>query len=564
MISTANAVTHWRKGSSFALLAFLSACGSAGPTPDLLLTNAALVTLASASPTSGAIAVTGGRITCVGDCQPGPKTRILDLSGRTVLPGFADSHLHLSGVGFREMELNLEGTQSLDQLLAGLAARVSQTRPGEWIVGRGWIEAQWDPPVFPTAADLDRFSPENPVYLARADGHAGVANSKALQIAGVTGDTKPPLGGDILHDSLGVPTGMLIDRAQSLVRTHMPRQTPEKLREALVRGAEFLAGKGWTQVSVAGASAAELEAIEQLIDEGLIGLRVYGAMAGPSEDAEKLLSEGPRPRHDGRFSVRGVKIVMDGALGSRGAALEQPYSDGPSTSGLLMHEPSELLPFLERALRSGIQIQTHAIGDRANRIMLDLYGQAFAAVPEAERAVAEPRWRIEHAQILRPADIPRFAQLGVIPSMEASHAITDLHFAPARLGPERLAGAYAWRALVDAGSKIAGGSDAPVERGDPLVELYAAAVRKDLNGFSDDDWHREQRLTREEALRTLTDWAAYATFEEDKRGSIEVGKWADFTVLSGNPLEVPEAEIPLLEVAMTIVGGRVIYDSSAR
>jgi predicted amidohydrolase YtcJ len=229
-----------------------------------------------------------------------------------------------------------------------------------------------------------------------------------------------------------------------------------------------------------------------------------------------------------------------------------------------MHEPDALRPLLENALRKGIQIQTHAIGDRANRVVLDLYEKAFAAVPKSERAVPEPRWRIEHAQILRPADVPRFAALGVIPSMEASHAITDLHFAPSRLGPERLAGAYAWRSLVDSGAKIAGGSDAPVERGDPIVELYAAAVRKDLNGFSDEDWHREQRLSRDEALRTLTDWASFATFEETRRGTIEVGKLADFTVLSGDPLTVSDEDLAKLQVAMTIVGGRVIYDAAAR
>jgi hypothetical protein len=542
-------------------------CGADGPPPDLLLTGATVVTLDPAQPHAEAVAITGDRITCVGspaDCPAGPETKIFELAGRAVLPGLADSHLHLSGVGFREIELNLEGTRSLDELLAALAKRVASAQPGEWISGRGWIEAQWDPPAFPTAADLDRVAPDNPVYLVRADGHAGVASSKALELGGVTGDTKPPDGGDILRDSAGKPSGMLIDRAQALVRRQMPPQTPERVREALVRGAEYLARKGWTQVSIAGTSWEEIGEIERLIDSGQIGIRIHAAVAGPGEHADRLLAEGSKSRPDGRLTVRGVKLVMDGALGSRGAALAEPYSDDPTTRGLLMHEPDALMPLLEQALRKGVQIETHAIGDRANHVVLDLYEQALAAVPESERGVAQPRWRIEHSQIVQPTDIPRFAELGVIPSMEASHAITDLHFAPSRLGPQRLAGAYAWRALVDAGSKIAGGSDAPVERGDPLVELYAAAVRKDLAGFSNDDWHPEQRLTREEALHTLTDWAALATFEEDRRGTIEVGKWADFTVLSGSPLEVPDAEIPKLEVVMTIVGGRIVHDASAQ
>jgi predicted amidohydrolase YtcJ len=533
------------------------------------LTGGTVVTLDPDRPKAQAVAARGDSIVCVGsaeDCGElaGPETRVIDLSGRTILPGLADSHLHLSGVGFREMELNLEGARGLDELLAAVAKRVEGAKAGEWITGRGWIEAQWDPPKFPTAADLDGVSPDNPVYLVRADGHAGVANSKALEIAGIDGETTVPEGGDILRDEAGKPSGMLIDRAQTLVRRHMPQPSPDRLREALGRGARHLARMGWTQVSIAGASWEEIAQVERLIDETLIGIRVYVAAAGPGEDADRLLARGAKTRRDGRLTVRGIKVVMDGALGSRGAALEAPDSDDPSTSGLLMHEPEDIQPMLEEALRKGVQVEIHAIGDRANHVVLDLYEQAFAAVPEAKRAIAAPRWRIEHAQILRPADIPRFAALGVIPSMQASHAITDLHFAPSRLGPERLAGAYAWRSLVDAGSKIAGGSDAPVERGDPRVELYAASARKDLQGFSNADWHGEQRLTPEEALHTLTDWAALATFEEDKRGTIEVGKWADFTVFSANPLEAPEAEILQMNVELTIVGGRVVYEAGQR
>jgi predicted amidohydrolase YtcJ len=457
----------------------------------------------------------------------------------------------------------LEGTASLEDLLARVAERAAATPPGEWIVGRGWIESRWTPPEFPTVADLDRAAPEHPVYLVRADGHAGVVNSAALREAGIGRQTPDPPGGAIARGPDGAPSGMLIDRAQQLVRARLPEESPERRREALVRGARFLAERGWTHVSIAGTSWEEIDEIERLIEAGEMPVRVFAAVGGPGPDADRLLDEGPRRRDDGMLTVGAIKLVMDGALGSRGAALLAPYADAPETSGLLMHEPETLRPLLERALRAGVQIQTHAIGDRANRLVLDLYEQAFAAVPPGKRRVAEPRWRIEHAQVLDPADIPRFAKLGVVASMQPSHAIGDLHFAPRRLGRERLRGAYAWRSLLGAGARIAAGSDAPVERGDPLVEFYAASVRKDLDGFSNEDWATEQRLSREEALRALTEWGAWTVFDEAERGRIAPGLRADFTVLSADPLAADEHEIPAIRVEMTVVGGRIVYDAGA-
>jgi predicted amidohydrolase YtcJ len=540
------------------------ACSSPEPA-DLLLINGKVYTLDTQNPSAEAIAVDADRIVFVGSTADaeryrGSETEVIDLAGKTVVPGLADCHVHLSGIGEREMTLNLEGANSLAELLAKVEERVGQAQPGEWIVGRGWIEGQWNPPVFPTRQDLDKVSPKNPVWLVRADGHAGVANSLALRAASITRSTANPAGGEILRDArTGEATGMLIDRAQGIIREFLPATTPERSREALKRGVERSLRMGWTQVGIAGNSFEEVEMLYGLYDAGEIPLRIYDAIRGPSPSADRLLEQGPLTGdYDNRLTVRGIKVSVDGALGSQGAALLEKYEDHDS-NGLLMFKAEELLPMLEKALRVGIQLQIHAIGDRANRFVLDLYEEAFRRVPPAERKTAEPRWRIEHSQILALDDIPRFAKLGVIPSMQPSHAITDLHFAKRRLGEGRLAGAYAWRSLIDSGSQIAGGSDAPVEQGDPMVEFYAAVARKDLKGFSEDHWHLEQSVTREEALKMFTQWAAYATFEEDMRGTIAPGKWADLTVLSQDIMTIEESQIPQTHAEMTIVAGKIAY-----
>jgi predicted amidohydrolase YtcJ len=548
-------------------LLLLAAACSGNPEPaELLLLNGAVHTVNDRQPHAEAVAVQNGRIVFVGsraDSEPyqGPQTHVVDLAGKTVVPGFADSHLHLSGVGRREMTLNLEGCRGLGEMLGRVRERVAKAEPGEWIVGRGWIEARWDPPLFPTRWDLDKVAPQNPVWLVRVDGHGAVTNSLALRVAGIRKGIPNPPGGEIMRDpKSGEPNGMLLDRAQSIVARFLPEDTPEARREALVIGARVLAERGWTQVGIAGNSFEEVELIRRLYQEGKIPLRIYNAIRGPSLDADRLIDQGPSiGEFEGRFTVRGIKAFADGALGSKGAALFEKYNDHDST-GLLLSDEETLLPLYVRALKAGIQIQTHAIGDRANRFVLDLYEKAFSAVPAVERKFAEPRWRIEHAQVVHPDDFPRFAGLGVIPSMQPSHAITDMYFAKSRLGVERLAGAYAWRRMRDAGSIIAGGSDAPVEKGDPLVEFYAAVARKDLEGKSQDHWHPEQALSREEALQALTIWPAYAAFEEDRRGSIAVGKWADLTVLSQDIMTVPEQEIPGTQIEMTIVAGEVVYE----
>jgi predicted amidohydrolase YtcJ len=536
---------------------------------DIVFKNGNVYTVAEKAARAQAIAVTKDRIVFVGsntEAQKfvGSKTRVVDLKGATVLPGFADAHQHLSGVGFREMTLNLEETASLEDLLAKVKARVDQKKPGAWVTGRGWIETHWKPPVFPTRWDLDKVSPNNPVILTRADGHGSVANSAALNLGGIDKNTPSPFGGEISKDKQsGEPNGMLLDAAQGLVRRRIPPTTPEEAERAVILGVKRNIELGWTQIQDAGGSYNDVELFKKLYGEGKIKLRIYKAVHGPGPSATRLLNEGPTiGAFDNRFTFRTIKVVSDGALGSRGAALLGPYSDLSDTSGFLTVKVEDLRPMLIDALRKGIQVETHAIGDRANRFILDEYETAFKAVPASERKVADPRWRVEHAQIVNPADIPRFAKLGIIPSMQPSHAIGDLHFAPSRLGIQRLNGSYAWETFIKSGVVIAGGSDAPVERGEPMIEFYAAVARKDQKGFSGAGWHPEEAVSRANALKMFTLWPAYAAFEEELRGSIEVGKLADLTILSADIMTIPAPQILKTRCVMTVINGEIVYEGS--
>ncbi|HYE76302.1 MAG TPA: amidohydrolase, partial [Blastocatellia bacterium] len=486
-----------------------------------------------------------------------------DLKGKTVIPGLTDAHCHLAGIGQREMTLNLEGTVSLNDFLAKVKARVDKAKPGEWVIGRGWIETFWKPAAFPTREQLDKIAPNNPLYLIRADGHGVVVNSAALKIAGITKETESPFGGEIMKDKeSGEPNGMLLDRAHDLVAKHLPAITQADLEQALILGSKRSIELGWTQVHNAGVDWNEVDLMKKLYSERKIKLRVYEAIRGPGEAADRLLREGPNVGlFDNRLTIRTIKISFDGALGSKGAALLENYADH-DTAGFLTYKPEQLLPTLKQALRKGVQIETHAIGDRANREILNLYEQAFEEVPPIERMErSDPRWRIEHAQIVHPDDIPRFKKLNIIPSMQPSHAIGDLHFAPSRVGLKRLEGAYAWQSFIKQGSIVPGGSDAPVERGEPMIEFYAAVARKDLKGFSGEGWHPEQKVTREQALKMFTIWPAMAAFQENLFGTITVGKIADLTVLSADIMQIPEAEILKTRNVMTIVNGEVVYET---
>jgi predicted amidohydrolase YtcJ len=357
----------------------------------------------------------------------------------------------------------------------------------------------------------------------------------------------------------GEPMGMLLDGAQGLVRRHVPPTTAAETEQAILLGAKRSIELGWTQIQDAGGSYADVGLMKKLYDGGRIKLRIYKAVHGPGASSKRLLEEGATVGgHDNRFTLRTIKVVFDGALGSKGAWLLAPY-EGDTSSGFPTVKIEDLRPMLAEALRKGIQVETHAIGDRANREILNLYEEAFKAVPPAERKVRDPRWRVEHAQIVNPADIPRFKKLGVIPSMQPSHAIGDLHFAPSRVGVGRLKGAYAWESFIRQGSIVAGGSDAPVERGEPMIEFYAAVARKDQKGFSGAGWHPEEAVTRDQALRMFTIWAAYAAFEENLRGSIEVGKLADLTILSADIMKIPEAEILKTRCVMTVINGEIVF-----
>jgi len=538
---------------AFALAAALLAATAAQAKPaDLLIWGGPIYTGAAAGKVD-AVAVAGGRIAYVGTRagarpQVGPKTRTIDLKGAALFPGFTDSHAHLRGIGERELTLNLEGAKSAAEA-AGRVKAYLAAHPGSGpVFGRGWIETGWPEGRFLQRSDIDPISGGRPVLLTRADGHALVANSAALKAAGITEATAAPAGGAILKGPDGQLTGMLVDNAMRLAAKLVAAPTEADRRAAFDAAFKVEARYGWTGVHSMSVAWNDVLLLEALDAEGKAPLRVYNAV--DADQAGELLTLGPRATKDGRITTRAIKLYEDGALGSRGAALFEAYSDAPETQGLERTSVGVMRGMMKSAREAGIQVATHAIGDRGNANVLDLYAQF---------APKDGRWRIEHAQILRPADIPRFAQLGVIASMQPSHAIGDLHFAPARLGEARLAGAYAWESLLKAGAVVVGGSDAPVERGDPLIEFYAAVARKDLKGFSAPDWHPEETLSRTEALKLFTSSAAWARFAEQDLGTIEVGKRADLSGFSVDLMTVPVEAIPKAHAVLTVVDGKVVY-----
>jgi hypothetical protein len=550
--------------SAIALILLL-ASNLAAQKADLIFKNGVVYTVDDKMPKAQAVAVAGDKILAVGDDAEIQKlaaegTKVIDLRGKTIVPGFIDSHYHFMGVGQREYHLNLDGAKSLDEFLQKVKSSSAEKSPGEWIIGRGWIEEDWPTKEFPTRHDLDKVAPQQPVSLRRADGHAAVVNSLALKIAGIDKSTANPQGGEILRDADGEATGMLIDNAMKLVSQHAPSDsTPEMIRKYAKKAEEVALRYGITEVHDMGSTWLIADVWKEMYEREEMKIRLYTYIRGPGEDADKLLSEGPQVGlFSNRFTVRGIKITADGALGSRGAALLDPYGDA-ETSGLLIFKDEQIYPTIKRALESGIQMAVHAIGDRANRNVLDLIERAINEVPPEKQSQMPPRFRIEHAQIVHWDDLPRFAKLGVIPSMQPSHAIGDLHFAVRRLGLERMTEGYAWRTFIDSSCIIPGGSDAPVEEGNPLIEFYAAAVRKDTTGFSAEGWHPELKMTREEALKSLTIWGAHAAFEEDLKGSISPGKLADLVVLDRDLMTEPEERLFEIKVLMTVVGGEVVF-----
>ncbi|WP_298099888.1 amidohydrolase [Brevundimonas sp.] len=527
---------------------------------ELLIRGGTIYTGVAAQPTAEVVLVQDGRIAYVGTEAGLPAfayAETLDLRGATLFPGFTDGHAHLDGIGWRELTLNLEGSASVAEAMARLTAW-AEAHPEGPIVGRGWIETHWPEARFLTAADLDAAAPGRIVLLSRSDGHAVVASSTALAAAGVDASTAAPSGGEILKGPDGRPTGLLVDAAEQLVAGLLPQTDPEALRDAYRAGFRVEAAYGWTGVHFMSAPWRDIPLLEAMAEAGEAPLRIYNSVT--PDGAAALIAGGPRSVADGRIITRAIKYYADGALGSRGAALFEPYADRPGTTGLMQITGDEIIPLYEAALRGGIQVATHAIGDRGNASVAEWYQQALNAVPAADRPHGDDvRWRIEHAQILRPSDYHWFQHLPIIASMQPSHAIGDLHFAPARLGDARLDGAYAWHSLVDMGVIVVGGSDAPVERGDPLIEFYAAVARADLEGFQGPDWRAGEAVDRATALKMFTLWPAYASFREDELGTIEVGKRADFTAFSVDLMTAPAADIPKGRATLTVVDGVVVY-----
>lgn len=521
---------------------------------DLLIHGGPIHTGVAAAPSAEAVLVRDDRILFVGGlaaarAKAAKGVRDVDLKGAAAFPGFVDAHAHLTGIGLRELTLNLDQVDSVEALVAAVKAYAS-AHPDGPIFGRGWIETHWPEKRFPNRADLDRAAPGRVVVLERADGHAVVASSAALAKAGVTKDTAAPAGGQILKGEDGAPSGMLVDHAQGLVAGVIPPPSEAIKRLALEKAGTLYASRGWTGLGNMSVEAPDLAILRSLAAERRFSLRVDNYM-DPSGAAE-VLAKGPTADPTGLIRVRGIKLYMDGALGSRGAALLEPYSDAEGL-GLQLTPHDKGLALMKAAKAVKAQVAMHAIGDRGNRMALDWFAEALGGDTTA-------RWRIEHAQIVADPDLPRFAQLGVVASMQPSHAIGDLYFAPARLGQDRLHEGYRWKDLLDSGAVVAAGSDAPVEVGDPRIEFYAAVYRHSLTGFAGADWHLEEAVSRDQALRMLT-WApAYAAFAEQDRGTLEAGKKADVTVFSKDLMTIAPAEILKAEAVLTVVDGRVVFE----
>ena len=527
---------------------------------DLVVLNAKIYTSDVNRPVAEGLAVRGGRIAFVGSARgalalAGPRTERLDLAGRSVIPGMVDAHAHLLGLGQALRTVDLVGTRSYEEVVARVAERANTAGPGEWIRGRGWDQNDWADTRFPTHAALSRAVPNNPVYLTRVDGHAALVNAKALALAQVTAATADPTGGRFIRDSSGAPTGVLIDAAQGIVGRVIPAPSRAELREQTLAAIAEANRWGLTGIHDAGVGPEGIAVYEELAREGRYTLRNYVMIRASDSTLDAFMRRGPQSGlYGGRLWTRAIKLSADGALGSRGAALLEPYADDAGNTGLITTPPERIKSVAVRALRAGFQLNVHAIGDRANRMVLDQFAAALREVP-----VADHRFRIEHAQILRYQDMPRFAQLDVIPSMQGSHQSSDMYWVPARVGWSRSEGAYAWRSLLNTGVVIPNGSDFPVEAANPLISFHAFVTRQDAEGYPAGGWFPAQRTTREEALRSMTLWPAYAAFMEHESGTLTAGKYADFVVLDRDIMTVAPEEILRTAVVMTVLGGKVVY-----
>jgi hypothetical protein len=540
----------------------------------LVLHHGRIATVDEAKPEAQALAARGDTLVAVGtdaEIAPyiGPRTRVIDLQGRRAVPGFIDAHGHFTGVGDARIMLNLTRVKNWDEIVAMVKEAAGKARPGEWIRGRGWHQEKWDrPPApavegFPTHQSLSAASPNNPVVLEHASGHASFANAKAMDLAGVTRTTQSPAGGDVLKDAKGEPTGLfretadrLLDAAYARAREGMkPEEREAEVRRQIQLADEEAVAKGITSFQDAGSSFETIDVFKKVAAEGKLGLRLWVMIRDSNERmAQRLAAYRLVDGYQKHLTVRAIKHTLDGALGSRGAWLLEPYSDLPTSTGLETTPLATVEATARLAMQHDYQLCVHAIGDRANRETLNLFEAAFKAHPEK----TDVRWRVEHAQHLNPADIPRFGRLGVVASMQGIHCTSDAVFVPARLGARRSEeGAYVWQKLMKSGAVIANGTDAPVEDVDPIANFYATVTRRLADGST---FYPDQRMSRPEALRSYTWNAAYAAFEEREKGSLAVGKLADITVLSKDILTVPEDEIRSARVDFTIVGGEVLHE----
>ncbi len=539
----------------------LGAQTASTPSPaDLIVTNARVYTADDTRPLVEAFAVSDGRIVFSGSQREvtalkGPSTQVIDAHGQTIIPGMIDAHAHLAGLALKLRSVDLVGTRSFDEVIARVVERARSLPPGTWITGRGWDQNDWADTRFPTHQSLSAAIPGHPVILTRVDGHAALVNSAAMQIAGLNRTTKDPDGGRITRDAQGNPTGVLIDRAQGIVSSRVPPSSRDEMRSAIKDATAYMHSLGLTGMHDAGSTRANIELFEDMAQKQELNLRLYVMIGDNAETLRYYFGRGPRSGlYNGQVWIRSVKLYADGAMGSRGAALLEPYSDDPGNTGLLLSTPAHIEEVAEAALKAGFQVGTHAIGDRANRVLLDSYEKAFSVVPRADH-----RFRVEHAQILHHEDIPRFAELGVIPSMQASHQTSDMYWIGNRLGPTRLFGAYAWRSLLESGVVIPNGTDFPVEEVSPIISFHSAVARQDGNGWPAGGWYAQQRMSREEALRSVTLWPAYAGFQEKDLGSITPGKYADFVVLDQDIMRIPSELLLNTRIVATYVGGRAVY-----
>ena len=531
-------------------------------TADLILVNARVYTVDDNRPVVSAFAVKDGRILFAGSevevrALAGPATRVVDAGRATVIPGMVDAHAHLLNLGTSLRNVKLAGSKSYDEVIARVVERARTIKPGEWIEGRGWDQNLWPVKEFPTHDALSRAVPNNPVVLSRIDGHAILANAMAMRLAKVTAATRDPSGGRIIRTAGNSPSGVFVDNAESLVTRSVPNLTREQTRDAVL--AAIAEANKWGLVGLhdAGASRGTIDLYEGLAREGRYNLRNYVLIADDSATIAHYMARGPQSAlHDGRVWIRAIKLYSDGALGSRGAALLAPYADEPGNTGLLVSQPAHIQRVATAALRGGFQLGVHAIGDRGNRIVLDAFDAALKAVPAADH-----RFRIEHSQVIALEDIPRFAKMGVIPSMQASHQTSDMGWAEARVGADRIKGAYAWRSLLNTGVIIPNGSDFPVEEVNPLISFHSAVSRQDPSNAPQGGWYPEQAMTRDEALKSMTLWPAYAAFQEKEMGSISPGKYADFVILDRDIMTVPAEEILKARVKSTWIGGRAVFET---